>query len=409
MTKLPFSMIMGVMLGATGLIGAAHAEVRIGVVLPASGPAAATGISLRDGMQLALDEWNARGGVRVGSGHETVRMLVEDSQSRPEVGVAGAEKLLSRDQVHFLIGEAFASSVSLAIMELAPQFNVPMMSGQSIATDISNKIRNDRERYRRFFKANFNSDAYAMAVRDFTGSLVAAGELPGDAKRVVFVVEDTDAGRSNARGITAILEPQGWTAESVEVVPLNHTDFYPQLSKLRSMNPDMVVTTFTSPQAGAAFVRQWQEQGLDSLHVAIYYPLITEFAQLAGAATEGMVWVPKLFDPVRIDSHREFAERARAALGRDINTDLAYGYCYMELALTVIDAAASLETDAIVAEMEKVDLPCVMGRYTFETESNTVRYGADYLVVPVAQVQNGESEVIWPDHLASSTFRSHRH
>lgn len=386
-------------------IGTASAEVKVGVVLPASGPAATTGISLRDGMRLAVNEWNARGGVRIGTGQQSVTMIIEDSQSRPEVGVSGAQKLLSRDQVHFLIGEAFASSVSLAIMELSPEFRTPIMSGQSIATAISNKIRDDREKYRRFFKANFNSDVYAVALRDFTQVMRTQGRLPANGGSIAFVVEETDAGRSNVADVSRLLREQGWSVATVEVVPLNHTDFFPQLSKLRALNPDLVVTTFTSPQAGASFVRQWNEQGMRMLHAGIYYPLITEFARLAGRSTEGMVWLPKLFDPDRVALHRDFAQRARSSLNREINTDVAYGYCYMMLALTVIDAARSLEPDAIVAELQKVDMPCVMGRYRFDPTNNTAMVGADYLSAPIAQVQNGVSHIIWPPALASSEYR----
>lgn len=400
------------MRGAAGAValalaaGTAGAEVKVGVVLPASGPAATTGISLRDGMRFAVNEWNARGGVRVGTGQQTVTMIVEDSQSRPEVGVSSAQKLLSRDEVHFLIGEAFASSVSLAIMELSPQFRTPIMSGQSIATAISNKIRDDREKYRRFFKANFNSDVYAVALRDFTQVMRTQGRLPANGGSIAFVVEETDAGRSNVADVSRLLREQGWSVATVEVVPLNHTDFFPQLSKLRALNPDLVVTTFTSPQAGASFVRQWNEQDMRMLHAGIYYPLITEFARLAGRSTEGMVWLPKLFDPDRVSLHRDFAQRARASLNREINTDVAYGYCYMMLALTVIDAAQSLDPDAIVAELQKVDMPCVMGRYRFDPTNNTAMVGADYLSAPIAQVQNGISHIIWPPALASSEYRA---
>ena len=405
------------MLSRSGLIGLCLAgcltavspvlaEVKVGVVLPASGPAAATGLSLRDGMRLAIDEWNEKGGVRIGNERQKAVMLVEDSQSRPEVGVSGAQKLLSRDQVHFLIGEAFASSVSMAIMELSPQFQTPMMSGQSIATAISNKIRDNPEKYQRFFKANFNSDSYANALRDFIQLMTKEGKLQAGTRKVAFVVEETDAGRSNAAEVTRTMKEIGWTAETVEVVPINHTDFYPQLSKLRAVKPDLVVTTFTSPQSGASFVRQWNEAGMSMMHAAIYYPLITEFSKLAGKATEGMVWLPKLFDPEGVPMHRDFAEKARKALNREINTDLAYGYCYMQIALTAIDNAASVAPEAIIAQMKKIDLPCVMGRYAFDPQSNTARAGAEYLAAPIAQVQDGVSRIIWPPRLASVPFRA---
>jgi len=383
----------------------AMAEVKIGAVAPLSGGAAATGISLRDGMRLAATEWNERGGVQIDGAMQLVTVIFEDSQARPEVGVSAAQKLLSSDDVDFLIGEAFASSVSLAIMELSPEFDTPMMSGQSIASAISEKIRAEPEKYGRYFKGNFSSDVYAVALEEFTEGLKAAGELPAEGGTLAFVIEDTDAGRSNVAQVTEKLEQTGWSVATVEVVPMNHTDFFPQLSKLNSMAPDLVVTTFTSPQSGASFVRQWGELDMQMMHAAIYYPLITEFAELAEGVMEGLVWLPKLFDPERVEMHREFAERAGAALDREINTDLAYGYCYMQIALDAINRAGSTDADAIVAALAETDLPCVMGRYKFGPEDNTVLVGAEYLTAPIAQVQDGESLIIWPESLATSEFR----
>src|SRR5699024_7240885 len=100
------------------------------------------------------------------------------------------------------------------------------------------------EKYQRFFKANFNSDSYANALRDFIQLMTKEGKLQAGTRKVAFVVEETDAGRSNAAEVTRTMKEIGWTAETVEVVPINHTDFYPQLSKLRAVKPDLVVTTF---------------------------------------------------------------------------------------------------------------------------------------------------------------------
>src|SRR3954471_20280294 len=101
-------------------IGAAYADqVKIGIVGPLTGPAANSGVSLQQGMQLAAKEHNAAGG------KHQVELLFEDSQSRPEIGVAAGQKLITRDGVKLLIGEAFHSHVTMAMMELASQFNVP--------------------------------------------------------------------------------------------------------------------------------------------------------------------------------------------------------------------------------------------------------------------------------------------
>src|SRR5680860_912829 len=95
---------------------AAWAEIKIGIVAPLSGPAANSGIAMRQAYEAAIQQVNDAGGIDMNGEKQMIKVVFEDSASRPEVGVSAAQKLLTRDNVDILVGDALASSVTLAIM-----------------------------------------------------------------------------------------------------------------------------------------------------------------------------------------------------------------------------------------------------------------------------------------------------
>ena len=83
----------------------AQNTLRIGAIGPFTGPGANTGLELRKGWEFVVDEVNKEGGLEVGGKRLKLEVLFEDSQSRPEVGLSAAQKLLVRDNVDMLVAE----------------------------------------------------------------------------------------------------------------------------------------------------------------------------------------------------------------------------------------------------------------------------------------------------------------
>ncbi len=109
-------------------VARAQDTVKVGVTGPFSGPTAQSGLALRQGMTIAVEEWNAKGGVTIGGKSLKAEPLFEDTQNNPAQGVSAAQKLITDNRVNFLIGDAFASSVAIAEMDLAVQYKIPTMS-----------------------------------------------------------------------------------------------------------------------------------------------------------------------------------------------------------------------------------------------------------------------------------------
>ena len=388
-------------------MAAAPDEIRIGATAPLTGPAAEAGVALRQGLLLAVEEWNAKGGIQIREVGKKlqVKMLIEDSQQKPEVGVSMGEKLITRDKVHFLMGDTFSSSVTMAMMELAPKYGIPMMSVEPVSAEITKKIAANPQRYWSFWKGDWNSDAYGNTIFSTYRFLMDRGMFKPRNKTIAFVIEDTDYGRSNAEKASQLFSGTGWKTVANETVALGYTDFYPQLSKLKTLDPDILVTVFTALASGVAHSKQFLEVGLKASQFAIYYPLRPEYRDQVGKDGEGLMWSPLTLDSPNNAKHKELADKIQKRWNVTCTSDHAAGYDAAVNVMYCIERAGTLESKAIVDAVSKLDLKGYMGRYVFEPKTHMIMDGEQYIPVPAAQIQNGKHVMIWPPAMASGTYK----
>lgn len=401
--------IAGVLVLTTNnCLAAAPGEIRIGVTAPLTGPAAEAGVALKQGMILAVEEWNAKGGIEIKEAGKKlpVKILIEDCQSKPEIGVSVGEKLITREKVHMLLGDAFHSSVTMAVMELAPKYGLPVMSVEPVSVEIAKKVANDPKRYWSFWKGDWNSTAYANTIFSTYKYLLDNNLFKPKNKTVVFLVEDTDYGRSNAENARELFAGIGWKTLAIETVALGYTDFYPQLTKFKSLDPDILVTVFTPLSSGVAYAKQFHEVGMKCSHFAIYYPLRPEFIEQAGNAGESLMWSPLTLDPVNNPEHKAFAEKIQKRWNVTLTSDHGSGYDGVNNALDSIQRAGSLDPKAIVEALSKLENKGILGKYVFDQKSHTIKDGEDFLPVPAAQIKDGKSKVIWPASMAAAKYQT---
>jgi branched-chain amino acid transport system substrate-binding protein len=400
------------LLGASALLASVSAGasvqaqdvLKIGVTAPLSGAPAHAGIGVRQGMTIAVEEWNAKGGITIDGKPHKVEVLVEDNQANPAQGVSAAQKLILNDKVQFVIGDATASSVTLAVMDLSAQHNMPMMSCEAVSSAIAKKVADNPEKFKHFWKGNVESEGYAAAVRDTYGWLIKNGKFKPAQKSIAFIVEDTDFGRSVADQTAALFKVEGWTTASYNTVPLSNTNYNSILTKLVFQKPDVLVSVFSGVDAPVALSKQIVEQGLKASHYAIYYPTQAGFLQGAGKNAEGLLWGPLLFDAAQRPGDKALDEKVRKRFNTTAGGDDAYGYDCMNVVLSAFKEAGTTKPDAVSKAMGNSQFVGLHGKYVFDPKNHTVHYGPDYLPLPTAQVQNGKYVIIWPEAVAAGQY-----
>jgi branched-chain amino acid transport system substrate-binding protein len=106
--------------------------IKVAILAPLSGPVPTFGVSTRDGALLAIDEWNAKGGVL----GKKITPIVEDSQCTPDPAVNAANKVIDQDKVHYIIGEV-CSKASIPVTEIANAKKVLQISPTSTNVDVT--------------------------------------------------------------------------------------------------------------------------------------------------------------------------------------------------------------------------------------------------------------------------------
>ncbi|MGR3342861.1 MAG: ABC transporter substrate-binding protein [Paracoccaceae bacterium] len=202
---------------------AAHNRpIKIGLTSDASGQYANSGASDRRGMHLAIDEFNANGGV-LGRMIETVHI---DTETTPATGSRVAERMISREEVGFMIG-AVSSGVANAISQVAQKNGVIYFN-----TNSSSPTESGKNCHRVKFVwdgngTNFASAAVKNAVDNF-------------GKNWMFLTNDYVWGHNTAAATRKLLEQYGGSVSEEILIPQGTRDFSSALLKIQQAGPDVV-------------------------------------------------------------------------------------------------------------------------------------------------------------------------
>lgn len=206
---------------------AAPKELKVAVLAPLSGPVPTFGVSTRDGALLAIEEWNAKGGVL---GMKIVP-IVEDSQCTPDPAVNAANKVINQDKVHYIIGEV-CSKASIPISEIANAAKVIQISPTSTNPSVTVDANGAVKPY--IFRACF--------IDPFQGTIGANFAINNLKAKTAFLM--VDQANDYVKGLSEFFEKAftaaGGTIVGKESYTANDTDFSAILAKIADAKPDIV-------------------------------------------------------------------------------------------------------------------------------------------------------------------------
>ena len=221
--------VFGLCCISSGLFAAE--KVKIGVILPLSGPVAPIGKTAKAGLDYGVKEINEAGGIQSLGGAE-LELIYADSTGKPEVGLSEAERLILKEKVSALMG-AYQSSVTYTSTEAAERYKVPYL----VIISVMDKITERGLDY--VFRPTQKASHQSGAMVDF---LHAMGEKTGKkVKTVAFLHENTDWGQASAKVWKKKCEEYGFEVVLDESYPHAATDLTPVVIKLKRANPDAIL------------------------------------------------------------------------------------------------------------------------------------------------------------------------
>jgi branched-chain amino acid transport system substrate-binding protein len=227
--------------------------IRIGALTSLTGNFTPWGVQVRDGMQLAVNEINQRGGVD----GRRLELVVADDQSKAEEGTRAIERLIERDGV-VAVGGIISSDVGLATARIAEQSKVPLFLVKAGAGGILKA--NSRHTFRTCLPA---APMVAGPVLQYVQSknLTRVGAIVADyawGQAIKAALEDTFAAAPDIK-------------LQIEVAPVGEQDFTTYLRSLERLDPQMIVATGHPPGSGAITV-QSADLGFDVPITGAYTP-----------------------------------------------------------------------------------------------------------------------------------------
>ena len=351
--------------------------IKVGVVLPFSGPVGSDGQRTFSGIDLAVNEVNDAGGVSINGEKRLIEIVKEDSTCNPRMSVSAVEKLMTQDEVSVVIGD-FCSTSTLADAEVAKRNEVPQVTPISIAPSIT------KQGNPWIFRNCDNSDMMARAfVKDAVNSL--------GIKRWAFLARNDDYGRGGVESLSSLVEKEGGKVVAVEYHPQGATDYYTILTKIRASKPDGLALIANTAEHSVA-TNQMAELGmLKNIRLldptsAYFNP---DFLRLTGDNADGMVGPTRYVHTIDSPENEKFVKAYKKANDQYPDKFAQSGYETVLFVAKALEKAGSAEPAKVRDALTQTRLQSVQGREVYFNSVNQV-----VLDEFIIQVKEGSYEIL---------------
>lgn len=231
---------------AAALAQAQGAPIVIGSSLPLTGTVASFGQHSRWGAEMAIAEWNAKGGVL----GRKIEIDFQDNRCNPAEGVKSVTQMLA-EKKYVAIHDGLCSSVALAIMPLVERAGIPFVVANASATSIAEKSGVGGNKWT--FKVN-PTDASLL------DALIRFLHKDGKAGSIAFLGEDSDFGRAGSDGLEQALKKVNLKLASVDYFQKGAPDFTGIFTRIKARKPQQLALYAVAADFQNA-MRQWAQLG----------------------------------------------------------------------------------------------------------------------------------------------------
>ena len=353
MKRLSFLAFCAVLAVAGSLF--AQDTIKIGEFGSLSGDNASFGTSQNNGVQMAVEEINAAGGVL----GKKIDLTVEDNMTKQGETTTIARKLISQDHVVAIIGEV-ASSKTLEAAPIAQAAKIPL-----IATAATNPKVTQTGDY--VFRVCFTDDFQAVVIARFVLEKLKQ-------KKIAFM---TDVKQDYSVGLTNIakdyLGKNGGNIVKEQSYSSGDKDFRAQLTDIKSANPDVIIITGYYPEA-SLIAKQARQFGIKATLVGGDGWDGSSLIPVGGKAIEGAYFSNHFSTEDKSPLVQDFVKKYKQKYNAVPDAFAALGYDATKLLADAIKRAGSTDPDKIRAAIQDTkDFPGVSGKITIGQDRNAVK------------------------------------
>jgi len=351
-------------------------KIKVGILLPLTGPFAAVAETQKQGALLAIDVINKQGGLNMPWGKVTVEGVVDDDEAKLDVGVRRYRYLVS-EGVKGVGGQTWAPLAyalnAIVSKEPMPYFPICVMAKEA------------------FQKGKLADSSFAAAYSPWTvGYMAGKSAVQTLGKKRVFFLARTDSWGWDMRdGAYAAAKEFGAEIVGYEETALGTNDFTTILQKVRAAKPDVLIAAQFAADS-VALLKQVSQMGLNK-DMTIFNAFITNVVAkgLPPEALQGVYAMHYFYydlstfaDKAVAKSAAEFTEvfRAKYNTPPDAYATIAY-VAYMEM-FRGFEAARSLDAKKVSAALMANDgkFDTVKGPATWRQDHSAAYKYAAFLV-----------------------------
>ncbi len=322
--------------------------IKIGVAGPMTGDQAKMGTDFKNGVALAVEEWNEIGGV-LGKKIET---LIEDDQHDPKQAVSIANKLVNSG-VAGVIGH-FNSSCSIPASDVYNRAGIPMITPASTNPQLTERG------YPGVFRVCGRDDQQGKVAADFVLTQLKL-------KKVAVIHDKTTYGQGLADEFKKFI---GDKAEIVYYggIVQGDKDFKTVLTTIKEKKPEIIYFGGIYPEGGL-LVRQAREIGLHVPFMSGDGVIDPKFIEIAGADAAEGTYLTFSPDPETIPTAKAFIEGYNKKFG-PLGPYSIYAYDAANILLKAIDAGKTTDGGAVIEKLHSMEFSGALGNIKFDDKGD---------------------------------------
>ena len=349
-------------------------EAKVGAVYAFSGPFAIYSPTIKNGIDMALAELNAKGDLKLD-------IALEDDRSTKDDAINAYQKFIQRDNMLLIMGPLTGGQV-FAAAPLAQRAKVPVML-TSVATPGVTKVGD----------YVFRTSVESAAI--IPNTVKVAKDLYKISKVAQIYTNDDQFSVGEFKAYQEALKANGIQVATVETVRTGDVDFSPQLTKIRSMGVDALVIS-SQGQEAVGLMTQARKLGLDKVHFLggnafNSSGVVKEAGQAMEGALSATPWSLGMTHPKNV----EFVKRYRERFKSDPDWLAAQTYDAIYIIRQAIDNAKIAKSDNVATARTKLrdalagikSYDGVLGKIEFTAGRDPVVPGA------IIRVENGKHTI----------------
>jgi branched-chain amino acid transport system substrate-binding protein len=367
------------------------------------------------GFKLAVEEINAKGGVNVKGEMRPFAVEVIDTRDlEPGVPVSDAllavEKLILDKKADFILGGPVRSEAALAAMPLLSKHKkISILTTGSLTPKYHALVAEQYDKFKYCFR--IHGEAKNL-VGEMFANFTELKEKYGF-NNLFIMAQDVTHARGAAETMKEIAEKKGWNVTGVEIYPTGATDYSMGLLKAKKTESQIINIWMDMPES-AILLKQWYEMQIPAL----------PFGSTLAAAEQPNFWdstdgkgqytlcnvvnagnAPSEATPWTMAFYNAYAKKWGVE-PEGLGSSSSYMAVYV--LKDAIERAGTLDSDKVVAELEKTDTMGVYGRLRFDPKNHQVIPAMDPkegAVGSILQWQDKKRVVVYPKSIASGEIQ----